>query len=163
MASSIKNLKPQANSRYKQGYYVLKNPDKYLGDKSRIIVRSSWEGKLCNWADNHVAVIQWSSEPVKIPYFSPIDKKTHQYNVDFWMKILKAGNEEQWLIEVKPSSQMKKPSQALLEGNRTMKKLTRYNRELRTYIVNSAKFEAAKKFAEDRGMRFGVVNEKFLF
>jgi len=161
--SSIKNLKPNPNGPYKQGYYSLQNPDKYIGDKSRIIARSSWEAKFMNWCDSNPAILQWSSEPVPIPYLSPIDNKEHKYNVDFWVKTLKSGAEEQWLIEIKPSAQMKQPSKSLLEGNRTLKKITRYNRELKTFIINSAKFDAAKKFAEARGMKFGVANEKFLF
>ncbi|MFM2010951.1 MAG: hypothetical protein RLZZ479_1342, partial [Bacteroidota bacterium] len=40
---SIKNNKPSKKSTYRQGYYVLNNPDKYIGDPTKIIYRSSWE------------------------------------------------------------------------------------------------------------------------
>lgn len=160
---SIKNLKPNANGQFKQGYYSLKYPDKYIGDRSKIIARSSWEGKFMNWCDNHPGVLKWSSEPVAIPYVSPLDGRMHKYYVDFFVQMEKDGKPEGWLIEIKPKAQTKMPNKKLLEGNRTLKKITQYNWQLKTYIVNAAKFNAAKKFAVDCGMRFGVAGETFLF
>jgi hypothetical protein len=34
---------------------------------------------------------------------------------------------------------------------------------MKVWITNQAKFKAAKIWAEARGMKFGVVNENFLF
>ena len=31
------------NKKYKQGKYLLQNPQKYLGDPTTIVYRSSWE------------------------------------------------------------------------------------------------------------------------
>jgi hypothetical protein len=160
---SIKNLKPNMKGKFKQGYFPVQYPDKYLGDPRQIIARSSWEAKFMNWCDNHPSVVKWSSEPVAIPYISPIDNKEHKYYVDFYLKVQKNGVAEDWLIEIKPDSQTKKPSEKLLEGSRTLKKIQQYNWQLRTYIINCAKFAAAQQFAAARGMRFGVAGENFLF
>lgn len=160
---SIKNLKPSANSKFKQGYFQVQYPEKYIGNPTEIIARSSWEQKFMNWCDNHPAVKRWSSEPVAIPYISPIDNRQHKYYVDFYAEVLKAGIVEKWLIEIKPNAQTKMPSKSLLEGSKTLKKQQQYNWALKTYIINATKFAAAKNFAESRGMRFGVAGENFLF
>ena len=154
----IKNLKPQKNSRFKQGYFTAKFPEKYIGDFSKIIYRSSWEYKFMCSVDINPAVLRWASEPTKIPYYSPIDNKIHNYFVDFFVIIEKDGNKESWLLEVKPISQTKKP---VLEGKHTVKKLQSYNWNLKAYIINKAKFAAATTFAESRGMKFGVCTESF--
>jgi hypothetical protein len=48
--------------KYIQGYYTPKNPAKYVGDKSTIYYRSSWEKKFMVWADSNPNVIHWNSE-----------------------------------------------------------------------------------------------------
>jgi hypothetical protein len=156
----IKNLKPQKNSRFKQGYFSCRNPEKYLGDVNKIIYRSSWEFKFCSSVDINPSVVKWGSEPTPIPYVSPIDNKIHKYFVDFFVVIEKDGVRESWLLEVKPASQIKKP---VLEGNHTVKKLQSYNWALKTFIVNRAKFEYATKYAEERGMKFAICTETFFF
>ena len=76
----IKKVKP--NGEYKSGKYVPRNPDKYIGDIHNIIFRSSWEQRFCIYCDTNESILKWSSEPLKIPYYNPLDKKEHQYNVD---------------------------------------------------------------------------------
>jgi hypothetical protein len=89
-------------------------------------------------------------------------KKEHNYNVDFYIKVLQDnGSEQEWIIEIKPESQFKKP---ILEGkNSTLIKLKSYNHKMQVWITNQAKFKAAKLWAEGRGFKFGVVDENFLF
>ena len=104
----IKKVKP--NGEYKSGKYDPKNPDKYIGDIHNIIFRSSWEYRFCTYCDTNEAILKWSSEPVVIPYYNPLDKKDHNYNVDFYIKVLKEDNTEQeWLIEIKQEKQTQKP------------------------------------------------------
>jgi len=159
---SIKNLKPTLGGKFNQGYFNPKNPDKYGGVRP-IIFRSGWELKFMNWCDMHPSVICWGSEPKAIPYVSPIDQREHQYWVDFFIVVQKGAVRERWLIEIKPSSQVNPPDKKLLEGNRTLPKMKRYNWQLRTFLVNRAKFDAAKRYAAARGWRFGVCDEHFLF
>jgi hypothetical protein len=90
-----------------------------------------------------------------------LDKKEHQYNVDFYMQVLKDDEQTQdWIIEVKPEKHFKKP---ILEGNSTLKKLKSYNHKMQIWITNQAKFKAAQRWADARGYKFGVVDENFLF
>ena len=155
----IKKVKP--NGEYKSGKYVPKNPDKYIGYIHNIIFRSSWEQRICIYCDTNESILKWSSEPLKIPYYNPLDKKEHQYNVDFYMKTLNNdGGEQEWIIEIKPEKQTQKP---IYEGNMTTPKLKAYNRNMQIWITNQSKFKAAKLWAEQRGFRFGVINENFLF
>lgn len=155
----IKKIKP--NGDYKSGLYVPQNPDKYIGDVHNIICRSSWEFRFCRYCDNNDRILKWSSEPISIPYYNPLDKKDHQYNVDFYMQVLKDDDQTQdWIIEVKPEKHFKKP---ILEGNSTLKKLKSYNHKMQIWITNQAKFKAAQRWADARGYKFGVVDENFLF
>lgn len=157
---SIKKVKPNGN--FRSGLFSPKNPDKYIGDLHKIICRSSWEFRFCNYCDGNDSVIKWSSEPTAIRYYNPLDKKEHDYYVDFYIKVLKEdGEEEEWILEVKPESQTIKP---VYEGkNMTTEKLRSYNHKMQVYIVNQAKFKYAKAWAEKRGFRFGIVDENFLF
>jgi len=158
--SDIKSNKPSGKSRYRQGYYKLTNPEKYVGDPSKIIYRSSWEYKFCRYCDTSLNVSKWSSEPIGIKYFSPIDHKEHTYYVDFYMRIMEGDYPIDCFVEVKPKASLVQP---VLEGkNVTMKKLKQYNYDLKTFITNRAKFAAAKEFAEGRGYKFLVVTEDWL-
>ena len=175
--SKIKNLKPNLNGKYNQGYFKPTNPEKYRGDISQIIYRSMWEKKFCYWCDTHPNISKWSSEPVAIKYLSPCHKLVngqyisgwHNYYVDFFITVAKEGSVQSWLIEIKPgmqvptTEQMMRLSKMINEGNKTDKKINRYNQELKTLLVNRAKFLAAKKFAEERGCKFAVCDEHFLF
>lgn len=134
-----------------------------MGDPTCIIMRSGWETRFCQWCDIHPQIKRWSSEPVPIPYHNPVTKKVARYFVDFYIEVEKNGVLEGFLIEVKPNAQIKPPSQKLLEGNRTLKKIQSYNWQLKTYLVNKAKFDAAIVFAKSRGMKFAICDEKFLF
>lgn len=157
--SDIKKIKP--NGKYKSGLYSPKNPDKYIGDINKIVCRSSWEFRFCKYCDTNDLIIKWSSEPIKIPYYNPLDKKNHNYFVDFYIMIEKENGEKQeWILEVKPESQFKKP---VFEGTSTLNKLKSYNQKMQVWITNQAKFKSAKTWAEIRGYKFGIVDENFLF
>ena len=160
---NIKNLRPNKNSIYKQGLYNPINQNKYIGDTYNIIYRSSWEYKFCQYCDINPNIVKWSSEPTCIPYWSPIDKKEHKYFVDYYIQVQKGDSIENWLIEIKPEDQYalhKRPQEPV--GNLTEKKIRSYNEKLKTWITNRAKFEAATRFAKDRGYKFGAINESFI-
>jgi hypothetical protein len=159
--SGIKSNKPSHKSGYRQGYYKLSYPEKYIGDPTKIIYRSSWEYRFCRYCDTNEKVEKWSSEPLGIKYVSPIDGKEHTYYIDFYMRVIEDSKPIDYLAEVKPSASLVKP---VLEGKKmTTNKIKNYNYALQTWLVNRAKFAAAKHFAEGRGYKFIVVTEEFLF
>ncbi len=158
---NIKNLVPRKGAEYRQGYYKLINPSKYIGDPEKIIFRSSWEKKFATYCDLNERVISWSSEPFPIPYFNPIDNVTRPYNVDFYVKVQNGEGYSEYIVEVKPSRQLKRPVQPT--GKVSPKRLESYNNAMKTYIVNAHKFQAAKEFAKGRGWQFVVVTENFIF
>ncbi len=156
----IKKLKP--SGKYKTGKYFPQNPEKYIGDIHNIIYRSSWERKFCQYCDINPNITRWSSEPVPIPYWSPIDKKEHKYYVDYYIQVKKEDKLENWFIEIKPENQYKLDKKPAITGNLTEKKVRQYNEKMKVWITNRAKFEAATRFAESRGYRFGAIDESFI-
>ena len=158
----IKKVKP--NGPWKSGKFTPSNPEKYVGDIHNIIFRSSWEQRFCHYCDVNPNILKWSSEPVAIPYWSPIDKKTHNYHVDYYIQVKKENDGlENWFIEVKPSNQYRLEDKPKISGNLTEKKLRTYNEKMKTWITNRAKFEAATRYAESMGYRFGAIDESFQF
>jgi hypothetical protein len=125
-------------------------PEKYAGDPTNIIMRSSWETKFAIWCDTNPSIIKWSSEQTIIPYVSPLDNRVHRYFVDF--KIQTRG--KTYLIEIKPEAQTRPPKQT--------KKTQRFLTEASTYMVNQAKWTYAKRYAQDRNWEFVVLTEKHL-
>lgn len=156
---SIKNVKPSGNSGFNQGYFKPNRPEKYVGPQP-IIYRSSWERKFMIWCDKNDNVLIWSSEPVKIPYWSKLYNKKRTYYPDFYIKVNKNdGTTEEILVEVKPEAQIKKPSPPT---KRSKKALESYKFLAEQYVTNKDKYTAAKSFAESRGWRFVVMTEKSL-
>lgn len=142
--------------KYHQGKFVPKNPHKYVGDASNIIYRSSWELKLFVFLDNNPSILQWNSEECVIPYISPIDGRIHRYFVDCVVKYKKRdGTVITTLVEVKPKSQTQPPAKP--------KRQTKYYLEaVETWCKNDAKWKAAKKYAQDKGMDFMILTEDHL-
>jgi hypothetical protein len=139
-----------------KGVFKPKNPQKYNGDPTNIIYRSSWELKYMMYLDSHENVLNWSSEEVIVPYRSPIDNKVHRYFPDFVVKIRNtAGMIETIMVEIKPYDQTKPPKAQT-------KKTKRYINEVYTWGINSAKWESAKKYCENKGWKFVVLTENEL-
>lgn len=128
-------------------------PEKYLGNHTNIIMRSSWETMFANWCDRNPQILKWSSEEVVVPYRCPTDNRMHRYYIDFRIQLRdKSGTLKTYLIEVKPSKQTRPPE---FPGKRTK----RYLVESATFIKNQAKWEAAKQYAADRGWVFKIITE----
>ena len=133
--------------------YTPLYPEKYKGDPTNIIMRSSWETRFANWCDKNPNVVAWSSEETVIPYRCPTDNKIHRYFVDFKITIRdKAGSIKTYLIEVKPSKQTVPP---IFPGKRTQ----RYLAESVTFVKNQAKWDAAINYAKDRNWEFKIITE----
>jgi hypothetical protein len=124
-------------------------PEKYTGDPSNIIMRSSWETRFASWCDKNPSVLKWSSEETIIPYKCPTDNRIHRYFVDFKITVTTGKT---YLVEVKPKTQTQPP---IYPGKRTQ----RYLQESLAFMKNQAKWEAASEFAKDRGWEFKIITE----
>jgi hypothetical protein len=129
--------------------YIPVFPEKYTGDTTNIIMRSSWETRFANWCDKNPNILKWSSEETIVPYRCPTDNLIHRYFVDF--KITTSVGKT-YLVEVKPAAQTQPP---VYPGKRTQRYLT----ESLTYMKNQAKWKAAHEYAKDRGWEFKIITE----
>ena len=143
-------------TKYHQGRYTPNNKDKYKGDITNIIWRSSWELRFLRWCDTNPSVLEYSSEETVIPYRCGTDGKIHRYFCDFRIKV-KASNGDirTYLVEVKPYKETLPPK---TQG----KKTRRYLQESFTYIKNQSKWEAARQYCADRNWHFIIITEKEL-
>ena len=134
-----------------KGRFSPRNPQKYNGDASNIIYRSSWECRIMDSFDKRPDVLSWSSEEMAIPYISPVDGKRHRYFPDFIVKVrTKDGNIKTMMVEVKPEKQSKPPQ--------VKKRVTKqYIQEVMTWGVNRAKWKAALEYCKDRKWEFIVM------
>ena len=141
--------------KYYQGKFQPTCPRKYKGNRSDIFYRSSWELKMMNYLDRTDGVLEWNSEEIVIPYLSPLDNKFHRYFTDFYAKVKdNNGNIIKYILEVKPRKERKPP--------RKSKNRIRYIKEVKTYVVNQAKWEAAELWCKKYGYTFRVMDEKDL-
>ena len=155
---SIKNVRPNKKSGFIQGYFNPQNPSKYIGP-TPIIYRSSWERKFMIMCDTKDKVVAWSSEPVQIKYISSVDQKEHTYHPDFYMKTKTDEGFEEFLVEIKPEAQIKKPEPP---KKNSKKALESYKFLAEQFVKNRDKYAYAKAYAENRGWRFIVLTEKSL-
>jgi len=143
----------QKNSKYRQGIYTPVNSSKFLG--TRAIYRSGLELKFFKFCDLNENVLQWGSENIIVPYVSPLDGNVHRYYVDNYVVIKEGDAIKKYLIEIKPSKQTKPPITKY-------KKKTNLIYEQKQYIINSAKWDAAKKYCTTKGLQFLILTEKDL-
>lgn len=133
-------------SKFHQGKYQVKNPQKYAGGGSPTF-RSSWEYTFMCFCDDNPNVLSWASEPVRISYQHPITGKLTTYVPDFVIIYVDAaGQKHAELIEIKPSSQ-------------SSPDLARKRNDQAQVAINYAKWDAASKWAQKKGMRFRILNE----
>ena len=145
---------------FKQGYFQPKNLNKYVGERNNIFYRSGLEFRFMTICDLSERVLKWSSEPFRIKYYHPLEKRNKQYIIDFWIEVL--DNQEQKrkiLVEIKPSVQTVKPKQP---KKMTEKAKQRFINESVIYIQNIAKWSAAKDVCKQLGWEFFIITEKNL-
>jgi len=138
-------------AHFAQGKFNLKNPDKYVGNKSPTY-RSGWEFTFMKFCDEHPSVSQWASEAIRIPYRNPLTGRHTIYVPDFFIVYAdKGGRQRVELVEVKPSSQALKEKLGRSRANRAH------------YVVNQAKWEAARAWCKQKGIYFRIVTEQDIF
>ena len=147
--------------KFKQGYYVVKNTEKYIGDVDKVVYRSSWELEVHKFFDNNPKILKWGSECVTIPYVKPTDGRVHKYYPDYLISYVNRHGEVKWdLIEVKPKEQTRK--------SRSRNPRTKLYEDL-TYAVNVSKWEQAtawcKKQSEATGLdfQFRILTQQSIF
>lgn len=137
-----------------QGRYTLNHPEKYLGDKEKVVYRSSWEYDAFKFCDNNPHILKWASEEIAIPYALPTPnggmRKANYYPDLFLVYKDKAGNMHKEVIEIKPKKQTR-PSQARKASTKMM--------ENAVYFKNCLKWEAAEKWCKQRGIVFKILHE----
>ena len=144
-------------SKYIQMNYKPINPEKYMGDINRVFCRSSYELVACRWLDTTTEIKKWNLEGIKIPYFDPVRRKQRIYVMDFVAEAIQLdGSSKVFLIEVKPSKSVKIPKKTAAMAEKT------FTASMNLYLTNSAKWEAAKVYAEENGYTFLIWTEKDL-
>jgi hypothetical protein len=137
-------------SKYAQGKFQIKNPAKYVGNKTPTY-RSGWEFVFMQFCDNNPSVIQWASEAVHIPYRNPFTNKNTIYVPDFLIVYEdKSGQKHAEVIEVKPSKEVS------MEGAKSL-------RDQAFVALNAAKWEAARAWCRNQGLTFRIVTEDMIF
>ena len=137
-------------SKFSQGKFTIKNPEKYIG-KKQPTYRSSWEFKFMQFCDENPAILQWASEAIHVNYFNPFTKKKTIYVPDFLIIYKdKDGNRHGEVIEIKPSKE-------------TTMEAAKSARDKAAVVLNTCKWQAAAAFCEQNGLKFRVVNENQIF
>jgi len=137
-------------SKYAQGKFQIKNPEKYVG-KKQPTYRSAWEFVFMNFCDNNPNILQWASEAVHINYRNPLTGKNTIYVPDFLIIYTdKNGKQHGDVIEVKPKKE-------------TAMENARSARDQAFVLLNMAKWEAARAWCKNQGLNFRVVTEDQIF
>jgi hypothetical protein len=137
-------------SRFAQGFYKIKNLEKYVG-KGMPKYRSGWEHAFMRFLDENDQVLQWASESLSIPYRNPITGKQSIYIPDFLITYRsRTSTMIAEIIEIKPKKQ------SVLESKLSA-------RDAAIVAVNYAKWDAATKWARRNGLSFRVITEDNLF
>jgi hypothetical protein len=138
-------------SRFAQGRFTLKNPAKYAGNKTPTY-RSSWEFAFMKMCDENPAITQWASEAIRIPYKNPLSGKNTIYVPDFFIAYADAqGTQHVELIEVKPANQTFREQLGNSRANQAH------------YVINQAKWGAARAWCKQKNITFRIINEGDMF
>jgi len=100
----------------------------------------------------HTSVTQWASEAIRIPYRNPFTGKQTIYVPDFFIAYAdKSGKSHVELIEVKPSNQAVKERTGRSKHNQAH------------WVLNQAKWEAARAWCKQKNIFFRIVTEQDLY
>ena len=138
-----------------KGKFKPKNPQKYKGNPTNIIFRSSWERDVMSWLDTKKDVIWWQSEEKCFGYMDETTNKYRRYFPDFIVCFKRDFGEEVRVLEVKPAHQCNPPK--LPKSGR---KTPTYKKQCIDYIRNQCKWKSMRNICEDRGWNFQVITEE---
>ena len=90
---------------FARGLFTPQNVKKYIGSKQPRY-RSGWELAFMRMCDAHPNIVNWASEPIRIPYINPITGRKTNYVPDFVIQYRdKNGRAHNEVIEIKPFNQ----------------------------------------------------------
>jgi hypothetical protein len=139
--------------KWRQGIFTPKNLNKFIGSKA--VYRSGLELKFFRFCDDNPNVLEWGSENIIVPYISPLDNRAHRYYVDNYIAIKEGSEVVKYLVEIKPSKQTKPPTTKYRKRQHLLY-------EQKQYVINQAKWKAAKEFCKKKGFTFIILTEKEL-
>ena len=149
----MKKIKRLSNKMLIQGKFRPRFPQKYKGDPSNIVFRSSWELTCFRYLDNNQNVLKWASEEFFVPYKHPMTGKISRYFPDIWIKYKnKDGIITETVWEVKPKKYTVPPH---IPKRKT--KSWAYTAE--QFVINTAKWKAAEAYCKKRGQNFQIITE----
>lgn len=147
MSRSIKQLKPNKNSKFKQGYFDVSESLKYEG-KEACIFRSGLEKRFFEFFESNDKITKWESEPeLSVKYMYGGKLRT------YWLDAIIVFAGKTWLIEIKPFSQTVLPK----AGRNPIS----HKNAMATFEQNVAKWTAAKVYAEQNDAVFAILTERF--
>lgn len=147
--------------RYKQGWYKLKNPykflkpiDEYMGSfkDGQVNYKSSLEQKAFRYQDTQSNIIQWSVEPFQIPYKKPTTGNIHRYYIDMFL----VTPDRKFLVEIKPKSQTQPPRKPQTNSRKSQ---VNYHKAMIEFQINQAKWKAQKEFQARNDQEFVIFTE----
>ena len=164
-----------------QGVYVPKHPEKVIG--GAVITRSGWEFAFARWCDDNPSVLEWGSEPCAIQYrnpggvnmdacrkanvspMDPLNWPINDYYPDFYVMLRTDDDTDgtdvvRLLIEIKPYAQTQRPVPPPTGAK--LQEQKRFVEEVKTFLQNTKKWEAATIWAKDHNMDFKVFTENEL-
>ena len=169
----------EGQTKYHQGYFVPQlHPEKcltYSPINNENIYRSGLEFNIFQIFDRCDNITRWATECLAVPYrvvnidyclkhkiplTSPSALKNANYNIDAWIEITNGKETKKVFVEIKPYAQTLTPVPPPQDAKPA--KFKQYNYECKTYIVNQAKWKAAKQFVEERGCEFIVITERYV-
>lgn len=149
-----------------KGLFQLINREKYMGQKLPVY-KSGWERKVFTMMDKNPYIMKWGYECIEIYYHNPIKQRFTIYYPDIYCNLIDInGDNQSYLIEIKPAKMTiapKRPevpkTQTAQSGIRYKKALERYSREVGDYAVNMAKWEAAQKWCLKNNVKWIIFND----
>ena len=137
---------------YKQGMFKPINKSKCKSELC--IYRSGLELTYMRFLDSNSSIVSWGSEKIIIPYIKPTDGKMHRYFTDFNFTIKDKNNKlHKFIVEIKPAKQCAPPKNTPKKRKKTLLY------EQIAWATNSAKWKAAKQWADKHGYKFTIVTE----
>jgi hypothetical protein len=138
-------------SKYANGKYQIQHPEKYVGNKTPTY-RSGWEWTFMQFCDNNPNILQWASEAIHINYRNPFTGRPTIYVPDFMIMYNDAtGQKHAEVIEVKPTKET------------TLEAAGSSPRAQAAAILNAAKWEAARAWCKNQGLKFRIITEHEIF
>ena len=144
------NFKVNKDSNHHQGFFMPKNRQKYKGVRLPFF-RSGWERSMMEFLDKNENVLEWISEKPEVPYINPLTGTKWNYHPDFVVKIKDGSKTRIEMIELKPKHETEPPVPSPKKRKKTLME------QQERWVLNSAKWEAAKAYCKAHNWNFKVL------